>query len=133
MGLVGYDERTKEELVQWVTNNNDCTSLRTITYEEADRIIKQLTGTNARVSVHPWGAFLQSNPRHRKVLSLCQTYGWTIIHPKTNKEIADINALGNWLHTDVRAPVKKPLKKMDDTELSKVIQALTLMIKKKYK
>jgi hypothetical protein len=133
MKLIGYDERTKEELVQWVTNDTGRTSLRSLDHQQADAVIKQLMGTNARANVHPWGAFNKDNPRHRKVLSLCQNYGWERPHPATGQPVADLDKLGQWLEQDPRCPVRKPLKKMDHEEVSKIITALEGMIKWKYR
>lgn len=138
--LVGYDKDTKEEAVQWATDDNSKTSTKDLSYAEADKLIKQLLGnTPKKGTVHPYGAFDGKNPRHRKVLSLCISYGWKIRHSKTGKEVANINKLGEWLQHDERAPVNKPLKKMTNgtnstiDELGKTIYALEQLIKWKYK
>ncbi|MDO6808111.1 hypothetical protein Q4603_05810 [Zobellia galactanivorans] len=129
--LVGYDADTKEEAVQWATGDIEKRSAKDLTYDQADKLIKQLTGANNRPLVHPYGAFDAKNPRHRKILSLCITYGWKKL--KNGKEVADINRLGEWLENDPRAPVHKPLKKQDHDELSKTVFALEKLIKWKYK
>jgi hypothetical protein len=139
--LVGYDTDTKEEAVQWASGDNEKRSTKDLSYEQADRLIKQLSGKppRAKTKLHPYGAFDAKNPRHRKVLSLCITYGWKTVHPNTGREIADIEQLGIWLKHHPKAPVRKPLKKMTGgengtvDELGKTIYALERMIKWKFK
>ncbi len=129
--LCSYDERTKEEMVQWATGDIEKISTHDLNYEQADAIIKQMLGKKSKVYVHPYGAFDFNNPRHRKVLSLCIEYGWKL--QKNGRDIADITHLGIWLESHPKAPVHKPLKKMDDDELSKTVYAMQQMVKWKYK
>lgn len=130
--LCGYDKLMKSEAVQWATGDPGKTSTKDLTNAQAHRLIEKLTGqTSNKPTVHPFGAFDATNPRHRKILSLCITYGWKT--KKNGREIADTTHLGIWLESHPKAPVKKPLKKMDDTELSKTVYALEQLIKWKFK
>jgi hypothetical protein len=82
--------------------------------------------------IENWAMFDKSNTKHLKVLSLCRQAKWTTDHEKYG-EVADLERLSNWLKSE-KCPVKKPLKKMDDTtELPKVIKALTGIVKSIYK
>lgn len=129
--LCDYNKDLKEELVQWITGDVSKTSTNTLTFEQANKIIENRGGTPSRGS--NWGMFSKDNEQHRKILSLCQDYGWQTKHPVRGITIADIATLGNWLEKDYRCPVKKPLKKMNQEELTKIINALTIMVRKKYK
>lgn len=123
----------KEEYVQWATGDVEKISCNDLTFDEANMIIVQLGGTAHRNDAYSWGMFDRSNQQHKAILSLCMNYGWKKRNPKSGFDIADIGALGNWLKNDPRCPVRKPLKKMDVTETSKIISALENMVSGKYK
>lgn len=128
--LCGYRTDIKEEFVQWATEDVAKTSCNDLTFEQANKIIVKQGGNPHRVS--SWGFFDSTNQQHRQILSLCQQYGWTTKHAKTGRDIADMQKLANWLQFG-KAPIKKPLKKMEPEELTKTINALNYMVGKKYK
>lgn len=78
-----------------------------------------------------WGLFDKNNKQHLTVLAHLRTLQWTVKNDRWG-EVADINRLSDFLKSD-KSPVKKPLKKMDPQELSKIISCLESMITKKYK
>ncbi len=131
--LASYNEDLKEELVQWATDDNSKISTHDLTFEQANTIIKKMGGHPLRIDSSNWGRFDKSNPQHKKILSLCQQYGWQKTNSKTGYTIADVDRLGSWLQKDVKCPVKKPLKDMDMAECTTIINALTIMVRKKYK
>jgi hypothetical protein len=47
-------------------------------------------------------------------------------------EVPDLERLSNWLKSEL-SPVKKPLKQMEPSELSKIIEALKGIVKSIYK
>ncbi len=131
-----YQKDTKDEWVQWVTGDVNRTSLKSITHDEAIRIIKQQTGspptTEGGISGAEYrAAFDKNNPKHKIILSLCRQANWTKQHT-THGEVADLERLNNWLNSD-KCPVQKPLSKMNDTEIQKIIKALTGIVKSIYK
>ena len=78
-----------------------------------------------------WAGFDPKNTRHMAILSLCRQAQWTASHPR-HGEVADLTRLNKWLNSD-KCPVNKALKKMDNSELSKIITALEGIVKSKYK
>ena len=78
-----------------------------------------------------WGFFDKNNQQHKAVLSQLRQLQWTTKSERWG-EVADINRLSEFLKSD-KSPVKKPLKKMDPQEVSKIIECLKSMITKKYK
>jgi hypothetical protein len=78
-----------------------------------------------------WAGFDPKNTKHMAILSLCRQAQWTVSH-RRHGEVADLIRLNNWLHSD-KCPVNKALKKMDNSELSKIITALEGIVKSKYK
>lgn len=78
-----------------------------------------------------WGLFNKTNNQHMTVLAQLRTLQWTVKHERWG-EVADIQRLSDFLKSD-KSPVNKPLKKMEPTELSKIISCLESMITKKYK
>lgn len=127
-----YQEDIKNEYVQWVTEDVNRTSLRSITQEQAVKIIRAQEGSEAlNPTQENWGKFDYKNPSHKVILSLMHQAQWTTKHPEKG-EIADLNRLDDFLKSE-KSPVKKPLLKMDDKEVQKVIKALKQIIKGKYK
>ena len=77
-----------------------------------------------------WGGFDRDNGKHKYILSLMHQMGWTVFVTKGkwgNRAVPDVVRLGEWLQSE-KSPVKKPLRKMDDVELSKIITAMENMI-----
>lgn len=60
-----------------------------------------------------------------------RTLQWTTPSEKWG-EVADLSRLSEFLKSDL-SPIKKPLKKMEPWEVSKIIECFKSMITKKYK
>lgn len=78
-----------------------------------------------------WGAFDKKNKQHLNVLSQLRTLQW-VKHSEKWGEVADLDRLSDFLKSD-KSPVKKPLKDMEEKEVSKIIECLKSMVRKKYK
>lgn len=78
-----------------------------------------------------WGLFDKNNHQHKTILSLMRQAQWTAPSEKWG-EVADLSRLSDFLKSD-KSPVKKPLKKMEPWEVSKIIEALKGIVKSKYK
>ena len=118
-----YNVDIKNEWVQWVTGDNNKTSLRNITQAQAVRIIKQQTGSDSSGAVENWGAFDKNNSQHRYILSILRTANIVVKSEKWG-EVPDTAGWLNRFLQSPKSPVKKPLKKMSPTEVSKIITAL---------
>ena len=118
-----YNLDIKNEWVQWVTGDNNKTSLRNITQAQAVRIIKQQTGSDSSGAVENWGAFDKNNSQHRYILSILRTANIVVKSEKWG-EVPDTAGWLNRFLQSPKSPVKKPLKKMSPTEVSKIITAL---------
>ena len=118
-----YNVDIKNEWVQWVTGDNNKTSLRNITQAQAVRIIKQQTGGDSSGAVENWGAFDKNNSQHRYILSILRTANIVVKSQKWG-EVPDTAGWLNRFLQSPKSPVKKPLKKMSPTEVSKIITAL---------
>ncbi len=125
----GFNEEIKEECVQWVTGDNSRTSLKTLSYDEANKIIAAQTGKPAKTE--NWAYFDKRNEKHRVILSLLRQAGWTVPNER-HGTVPDLERFSNFLK-GVKSPVKKPLKKMIDTELEKTIVALRGIVGHTYK
>jgi hypothetical protein len=68
-----------------------------------------------------WGLFDKNNQQHKTLLSLLRQAQWTIPNEKWG-EVADLTRLSDFLKSD-NSPIKKPLKKMEPSEVSKIIVA----------
>ncbi len=80
-----------------------------------------------------WGFFTKTapNPSKRKVLfSRMYTAQWTTT--VQGKEMPDLARLSDFLQSE-KSPVKKPLRKLDDLEIEKIITAFDGIVKAKYK
>ena len=77
-----------------------------------------------------WGAFDKKNKQHLNVLSQLRTLQW-VKHSEKWGEVADLGRLSDFLKSD-KSPVNKPLKDMADKEVSKIIECLKSMVRKKY-
>lgn len=119
-----YQVDTKDEWVQWVTADVARTSLKSITQEEATKIILAQTGGKLiNETKENWGAFNKNNKQHTYVLALLRNAQITVKNAKYG-EVADIDWLARFLQS-ARSPVKKPLMKMNPLEASKTITALS--------
>lgn len=80
-----------------------------------------------------WGSFTKSKPTpaKRKVLfSHLYNAKWT--HNVNGREVPDLARLGDFL-ASAKSPVNKPLKKLDDLEIEKIITALSGVIRHVWK
>lgn len=78
-----------------------------------------------------WGLFDNNSKQHRTILSQLRTLQRVVPSEKWG-EVPDINWLSEFLKSD-KSPVNKPLKKMDEKELSKMISCFDSMVNKNYK
>lgn len=128
-----YNEEIKTEWVQWATGDVNRTSLKSINQAEAKKII--LAQTGGEIITQPqgeyFGKFDYKKPSHRKILATMRTLQWTRVDPQKG-EIPDMDILDKFLKSN-RSPVSKPLMKMSDTEVQKIIIALSNIVKSKYK
>jgi len=127
-----FQEDIKEEWVQWVTGDVSRTSLTKpipLTQAQAVRIIKAQTG--AEPQDDNWGLFDKDNRQHLTLLAYMRTAQWTTPNGK-HGEVADIERLSDWLKGNL-SPVKKPLKKMQPWEVSKIIEAFKGIVGSMYK
>lgn len=125
-----YNQDIKEEWVQWVTNDSSKTSLKELSQEQAEQIIKQQTGTSSNQQpATKFEYFDKENKKHKVVLSLLYQLGWTTTNPQ-GKEIPNMSQLATWLQSK-RSPVQKPLTQQSYWETEKIIKALSQMIVKK--
>lgn len=132
MANCAYQVDTKNEYVQWVTEDTNRTSLKSITQAQAVKIIRQQTGqSQPEANQENWAVFDKANPKHKVILSLLYQMQWTKPSEKWG-EVPDLNKLSNFLQSD-KSPVKKKLKDMSDTEVQKIIKALNGIVKHRYK
>lgn len=80
-------------------------------------------------SKRSWGFFKKGNKQHSKILNILHDLNWLTQYE--GKTIPDLERLGGWLQS-YRAPIQKPLMQQNPTELTKTINALTGILKKKY-
>ena len=78
-----------------------------------------------------WGLFDKNNQQHKTLLSLLRQAQWTIPNERWG-EVADLPRLSDFLKSD-KSPIKKPLKKMEPWEVSKIIEAFKGIVNSKYK
>ena len=124
---------TKEEFVQWATEDVSKISCNDLSFDQANLIIVELGGKPHRKQYNNWGRFNKDDQQHRQILSLCIQYGWKKKNPKSGYDIADIDELGNWLEHGAKCPVNKKLSEMDTKETTKIIYALEKMVAFKFK
>lgn len=127
-----YNVDMKNEWVQWVTGDTSRTSLKSITHDQAIKIMHQQTGTvPTEAATENWAKFDKKNTKHKAILSMMYQINWTKMD--IGKEVPDLERLSNWLKSE-KCPVSKPLLKLDNaTELPKVITAFSGIVKSKYK
>ena len=125
----------KEEFVQWATGDVEKISCNDLDFDQANMILEQLGMPPHRrqgdKETALYGKFDKKNRQHMYVLSLLRQMGWTKASERYG-QIADIYRFGEWLQSE-RAPVRKPLLKMTNPELTKTINALESMLGKKWK
>lgn len=127
-----YKVEMKDEWVQWATGDVNRTSLRSITHDQAIKIMHQQTGTKPlQEDENNWGEFDKNNRQHLTLLAYMRTAQWTTPNEK-HGEVADISRLSDFLKSD-KSPILKPLKKMEPWEVSKIIEAFKGIVKSKYK
>lgn len=127
-----YQVETKNEWVQWVTGDSSRTSLKSITHDQAIKIMHAQTGSKPlHEPQENWGLFDKNNPRHKVILSLCRQAQWITFNEKFG-EVADLDRLSNFLKSD-KSPVQKKLTQMDDKEVEKIIKALSGIVKSRFK
>lgn len=78
-----------------------------------------------------WEYFSYKNQQHKYILSLLRQLAWVVPHPKYTS-VADMPRFAKWLKSD-KAPVRKPILKMNKGELTTTINALESMLYKKSK
>lgn len=121
----GFNEDVKCELVQWVKNSNNETSLNSLSFDEANKILVH-QGDKPHKG-EKWANFDKTNPKHRAILSLLYQAEWVTTYK--GKNVPDLDRFSAWLQSD-KSPVRKPLMKQNPFELSKIIKALTEIVKK---
>lgn len=72
-----------------------------------------------------------TNARHRYILSMCYQLGWTRMHERLGRMVADNARLGRWIKQ--YGKYKKPLKEYTPEELGAVIMAMEKMLNNRMK
>ena len=127
-----YQVETKNEWVQWVTGDVNRTSLKSITQDQAVKIISAQEGsTPINQPTENWAVFDNKNPKHKIVLSLLYQMQWVTPSQK-HGEIPDLDRLSKFLQSE-KSPVKKKLKDMETHEVEKLIVALRGIVKSRFK
>lgn len=129
-----YNVEIKNEWVQWATGDVNRTSLRSITHDQAIKIMHQQTGSTDKSRLVPtenWGLFDKENKQHLTILAQMRNAQWVKPNDKYG-EVPDLERLSDFLKSD-KSPINKPLKKMEPWEVSKVIEAFKGIVKSIYK
>ena len=129
-----YNVEIKNEWVQWATGDTSRTSLRSITHDQAIKILLQQTGSSPTPEVgakENWGLFDKENKQHLTILAQMRTAQWVVLNDKYG-EVPDLERLSEFLKSD-KSPINKPLKKMEPREVSKIIEAMKGIVKSIYK
>lgn len=127
-----YQVETKNEWVQWVTGDVNCTSLKSITQDQAVKIISAQEGsTPINQPAENWAVFDNKNTKHKIVLSLLYQMQWVTPSQK-HGEVPDLDRLSKFLQSE-KSPVKKKLKDMETHEVEKLIVALRGIVKSRFK
>lgn len=104
------------------------TKRKPVVYEGSGSAIANYMSATPKDSDN-WAIFDKNNEQHKHVLSLARQLQWTTPHER-HGEVADLTRISEWLKTN--SPVRKKLKKMEPSELTRVINAMSAMIIKKY-
>lgn len=123
MNNCNYQDDIKNEWVQWVTEDVNRTSLKSISQEQAVKIIRQQTGDTKPEVSENWGYFDNNNSQHGRIRANLHTAGIVVKNGRWG-EVADMLGWFNRFLKSDKSPVKKPLKKMTPEEVSKIIKAL---------
>jgi hypothetical protein len=123
MNNCNYNMDIKNEWVQWVTEDVNRTSLRSITQEQAVKIIRQQTGDVKPEVSENWGLFDKDNSQHKRIQANLRAANIVVQNGKWG-EVADMQGWFNRFLKSDKSPVNKPLKKMTQLEVSKIIRAL---------
>lgn len=124
---IKYNVDLKDELVQWVRNDNE-TSLKSLTFEQGNKI---LVARNLKPHKgEKWANFDKTNSKHKAILSLLYQAQWVTNYK--GKVVPDLDRFSAWLQSE-KAPVRKFLKSQTPTELSKTITALEGIVKSTWK
>lgn len=115
----------KEEWVQWATADVNKRSTSDLTFDEANKILKQLNVRTYESEKDPFEYFDAKNTQHKRIMSQLYTLGWT--KKVKGREVPDFAAFAQWLKT--KSPVKKSLKDMTSNETSRVIFAFGKVVK----
>lgn len=121
-----WKEDIKEEWVQWVTADITKTSLNDLTFEQADKILKQQLGADGDAA--KFQKFDYKNTQHKYILSMLHQLGWT--KEVKGSKVGDMVAFGHWLQT--RSPIKLPLTEMRPNQTQKVIYAFEQVVKHQF-
>lgn len=114
----------KNEWVQWVTEDVNRTSLRSITQGQAKKIMRVQQGnTPLNESSENWGYFDKNNRQHAYIRVLLRNAN-IVVKSERWGQVADMEGWFNRFLKSNKSPVKKPLKQMNVREVSKIITAL---------
>ncbi|QSW90727.1 hypothetical protein J0383_07925 [Flavobacterium endoglycinae] len=85
------------------------------------------------VKTENWGVFDAKNKQHRTIMALCRNRQWVKPDDKhPSGQVADMDgAFSDFLKSD-RSPVKKPLMDMKPQELTKIIVAMSGVVRHKW-
>lgn len=119
----------RSTMIYRYTNDQDRKSVNDLTFDEANQVILNYGGKAFKYD--NWAFFDAKNSQHRKILSLCLELEWSVYNTDKKQFLADLKTLSEFLKSK-RSPVKKPLKKMNSEELSKVIHALEQIFSKSF-
>jgi len=100
-------------------------------YNSPKKQLKTIIQGGRSHSKSNWGLFDNKNQQHKAILSQLRTLQWVVPSEKWG-EVADLDRLSEFLKSD-KSPINKPLKDMDEKELSKMISCFESMVTKKYK
>ncbi|SEG38842.1 hypothetical protein SAMN05421847_2159 [Halpernia humi] len=122
--------RSREERLEALSEMTgvELTSIKELNRLQADELI-YFFNTGKIIDHSAWALFDRNNTQHKTILSLCHQLGWV---QEEKPQFVDLHRLGGWLKSD-KSPVKMPLKEMERPQLSKIISALQIIIKKSYK
>ncbi|MEO6176801.1 MAG: hypothetical protein ABIP27_16740 [Flavobacterium circumlabens] len=85
------------------------------------------------VNTESWGAFDKNNRQHRTLMALCRNRQWVKPDDKhPSGEVADMDGAFSEFLKSERSPVKKPLMEMTPQEVSKIIIAMSGVVKHKW-
>lgn len=100
-------------------------------YNSPAKQLKKIVQGGRTHSKSNWGLFDNKNQQHKAILSHLRVLQWVVPNEKWG-EVPDLNRLSEFLKSD-KSPINKPLKEMDEKELSKMISCFESMVTKKYK